>query len=149
MMLRHEDLVIKWLSAHGKHLTRLQISHSQSVQPALLPCPNLRQLTLDRPSCWEQLDTHDGHPDLLQGLTKLTYLALWCGTPPHAREVSSLVHLRHLDMYPRECKSELWRATISGATLSCLTQLTYLRAKLTAGNLGQLGMLSTLQELHL
>lgn len=150
LMWRHEDPVHKWLANHGQQVTSLCISHLQKrVEPALLPCPNLRQLILDRPSFLEQLDAHNGHPGLLQSLTQLTYLELSCGLPLEAREVSSLsslVQLQHLDLYPG---LRAPTCTLSGSTLPRLMQLTNLRAKLTADTLGQLGTLSALQELHL
>ena len=112
-----------------------------------------------------QLGAADGHPGVIQGCTKLTYLELWCNivdAPVHNDvldgSLSSLVHLQYLNVMP-ECRhvddwqGDWGRPSIGGlpeATLPNLQHLTFLRVdRLGMGNLPQLGALTRLQSLRL
>jgi hypothetical protein len=143
------DSALLYLTKYGEHLTKLELAefHRGLLRP---PCEHLQYLALGGRISM-QLGMGHGQPGVLHGLTKLTHLELRGNLQDVAGgavvdNLSSLVHLQHLDLNP----AYRWVGGLSDATLRCLQQLTYLQVScLSSENLLQLGGLTNLRGLCL
>lgn len=150
---RREAWFVEYVMNYGKHVTRL---HMDSISGPIwmLPCPNLKDLSLSR--CNVLFAPGDfGLQGVIPGCTNLTRLK-FLGTIKDAADedaavelniLSRLVHLQHLELMPLIPTEG---CTLSVPTLPRLGHLTHLNVhKLSAENLTQLGALTKLQELEL
>jgi hypothetical protein len=150
---------LEWLASYSQQLWQMTSLEFQSFPQTLhqLPCPKLLDLTVQY-SCSVQLGSSaTPHPGVISGCTNLTKLELSCniidarGSAEVCGSLSSLVHLQHLHLMPR---NEQFRYQaidgLSSGTLPCLKHLTHLDVyNLSMENIYELSALTNLRQLGL